>query len=145
MVSAVLALLIFQLIRGKKLKEQYSLLWFAIVAVMFVLSVWGQPLTWLSEATGVQLPSNTLFVLAILFLFGMALHFSLLVSRLTDQSKMLAQKLALLDRDLRKLREESAGKTGAYITEDPAGAAADMANGGNADDPPLHNPNDERD
>ena len=134
MVSAVLALLIFQLIRGKKLKEQYSLLWFAIVAVMFVLSVWGQPLTWLSEATGVQLPSNTLFVLAILFLFGMALHFSLLVSRLTDQSKMLAQKVALLEHDLRA-QQESSGEDGAdgpmagtmEDLEDPAVADANPA------------------
>ncbi|MCL4472799.1 MAG: DUF2304 domain-containing protein [Actinobacteria bacterium] len=129
MVSAVLALLIFQLIRRKKLKEQYSLLWFVIVAVMFLLSVWGQPLTWLSEATGIQLPSNTLFVLAILFLFGMALHFSLLVSRLTDQSKMLAQKLALLELDLRRQQEpsgedDSAGGPVAVIVEDPEDPAA---------------------
>lgn len=168
-VSAVLALLIFQLIRRKKLKEQYSLLWFMIVAVMLLLSIWGEPLTWLSEATGIQLPSNTLFVLAILFLFGMALHFSLLVSRLTDQSKMLAQKLALLDRDLRQLQDDSgedesaapaggksggatAGNPGAVIagpdaaTPGGAGSAASGA-GVDADEgaPPIENPHDERD
>ena len=104
-VSAVLGLFIFQLIRRKKLKEQYSLLWFLTVAVMFVLAVWDKPLVWVSEATGIQLPVNTLFVLALLFLFVMAMHFSLLVSRITDQNKMLAQKLALLDHDLRQERE----------------------------------------
>ncbi len=110
--------MIFQLIRRKKLKEQYSLLWFLIVAVMLILAVWDRPLLWVSEAMGIQLLSNTLFVLAILFLFGMALHFSLLVSRLTDQSKMLAQKLALLDRDLRVEREQT-------VTQPAAGLAAD--------------------
>ncbi len=51
-------------------------------------------------------------MLAILFLFGLALHFSLLVSRLTDQSKMLAQKVALLEHDLRA-QPESSGEDGA--------------------------------
>lgn len=100
----MLALAIFQLIRKKKLKEQYSLLWFLTLAVILLLAVWEQPLIMISRAIGVATPSNTLFLLALLFLFIMALHFSLLVSRLTDQSKMLAQKLALLDHDLRQER-----------------------------------------
>ncbi len=104
--ALILFLFLFQLIRKKKLKEQYSLLWFLVVAVVFLLAIWDRPLTWISETTGIQLPSNTLFLLAILFLSGMALHFSLLVSRLTDQSTMLAQKLAQLDRDLRKQQEQ---------------------------------------
>lgn len=106
MVSLLLGALIFQLIRQRKLKEQYSLLWFLIVAVMFALAIWESLLTRISGAIGIQVPSNALFMLAILFLSLMALHFSLLVSRLTDQCKMLAQKLALLERDLRKERDE---------------------------------------
>ena len=104
-VSGLLILVIFQLIRREKLKEQYSLLWFLTVAVILLVALWDAPLFRLSETIGIATPSNTLFLLAVLFLFGMALHFSLLVSRLTDQTKMLAQKLALLDRDLRNERE----------------------------------------
>ena len=103
-----MAAVIFQLIRKKKLKEQYSLLWFLTVAVILLLAVWEPLLGRISSALGIAVPSNALFLLALLFLFGMALHFSLLVSRLTDQTKMLAQKLALLDRDLRKEREARA-------------------------------------
>ncbi len=104
-VAGLMAAVIFQLIRKKKLKEQYSLLWFLTVAVILLLAVWEPLLGRVSSALGIAVPSNALFLLALLFLFGMALHFSLLVSRLTDQTKMLAQKLALLDRDLRKERE----------------------------------------
>lgn len=104
-------MLIFQLVRRRKLKEQYSLLWFLTVAVILVLSLWDAPLFKFSHAIGVAIPSNTLFLLALLFLFVMALHFSLLVSRLTDQTKMLAQRLALLDRDLRQ-REQASRKAG---------------------------------
>ncbi|MFA5802768.1 MAG: DUF2304 domain-containing protein [Thermoleophilia bacterium] len=107
-----LAAVIFQLIRKKKLKEQYSLLWFLTVAVILLLAVWEGLLSTVSSAIGISLPSNALFLLALLFLFGMALHFSMLVSRLTDQSKILAQKLALLDRDLRKEREDRLRREG---------------------------------
>jgi len=70
-----------------------------------VLALWESLLKLISQALGIAVPSNALFLLALLFLFGMALHFSLLVSRLTDQAKMLAQKLALLEHDLRQERE----------------------------------------
>ncbi|MHB0867593.1 MAG: DUF2304 domain-containing protein [Thermoleophilia bacterium] len=100
-VSIFLILVIFQLIRQRKLKEQYSLLWFLTVAVILLLALWEAPLLRLSELVGIATPSNLLFLMALMFLFVMAMHFSLLVSRLTDQSKMLAQKLALLERDLR--------------------------------------------
>ncbi len=105
-IGFLLTIVIFQLIRKKKLKEQYSLLWFLTVAVIFVLAVWEALLIKISDIIGIQVPSNALFLLALLFLFVMAMHFSLIVSRLTDQSKMLAQKLALMERDLRRAREQ---------------------------------------
>lgn len=105
-VSIFLILVIFQLIRQRKLKEQYSLLWFLTVAVILLLALWEAPLLRLSELVGIATPSNLLFLMALMFLFVMAMHFSLLVSRLTDQSKMLAQKLALLERDLRDSQAE---------------------------------------
>lgn len=107
-ISVLLALFIFQLIRKKKLKEQYSLLWFLTVVVMLVLSLWEGLLYRISSVLGIAVPSNALFMLAILFMFVMSLHYSMLVSRLTDQTKMLAQQLALLDRDIRKEHEANA-------------------------------------
>ncbi|MBK5226338.1 MAG: DUF2304 domain-containing protein [Thermoleophilia bacterium] len=107
-VSIISALVIFQLIRKKKLKEQYSLLWFLTVVVMLVLALWEGLLYRISSLLGIAVPSNALFMLALLFMFFMSLHFSMLVSRLTDQTKMLAQRLALLDRDIRKEHESKA-------------------------------------
>ena len=107
-ISLLLALVIFQLIRKKKLKEQYSLLWFLTVTVMLVLALWDGLLYRISSLLGIAVPSNALFMLALLFMFIMSLHYSMLVSRLTDQTKMLAQRLALVDRELRKAREARA-------------------------------------
>lgn len=109
-IAGLMTLALFQLIRKKKLKEQYSLLWFLTIAVIVTLAVWEPLLERISRALGIEVPSNALFLMALVFLFGMALHFSLLASRLTDQSKMLAQKLALLERDLRIVREKAGGQ-----------------------------------
>lgn len=119
-VSIFLILVIFQLIRQRKLKEQYSLLWFLTVAVILLLALWEAPLLRLAEAVGIATPSNLLFLMALMFLFVMAMHFSLLVSRLTDQSKMLAQKLALLDRDQRVSKEEPEQRGAGSADDEPA-------------------------
>ncbi|MBI5870213.1 MAG: DUF2304 domain-containing protein [Actinobacteria bacterium] len=108
-ISLLLALVIFQLIRKKKLKEQYSLLWFLTVVVMMVLALWEGLLYRISSLLGIAVPSNALFMLALLFMFAMSLHYSMLVSRLTDQTKMLSQRLAILDRDIRKERADRTG------------------------------------
>lgn len=110
LVSIAFMLAIFQLVRKKKLKEQYSLMWFLFAAVSMLLAIWEPLLSKVSLALGISLPSNALFLLALLFLFGLALHFSMLVSRLTDQTKLLAQKLALLERDLRQ-HQKPGGET----------------------------------
>ena len=80
LVGLCLAAVIFQLIRKKKLKEQYSLLWFLTVAVILLLAVWEDLLGRISSLIGISVPSNALFLMGLLFLFGMSLHFSLLVS-----------------------------------------------------------------
>jgi hypothetical protein len=118
-IAALMTLALLQLIRKKKLKEQYSLLWFLTILVVIALAIWEPLLGRISSLLGIAVPSNALFLMALAFLFAMALHFSLLVSRLTDQSKMLAQKLAILERDLRKARERNDdGERGPGETDD---------------------------
>lgn len=119
-ISVFIIVIIFQLIRRRRLKEQYSLLWFLTAAVIVLLAIWDVPLYWISGLVGIATPSNLLFLVAIFFLFMMALHFSLLVSRLTDQSKMLAQKLALLERDLLEERGKLKQKPAEGAFGDPS-------------------------
>ena len=120
LVSIAFVLAIFQLVRRKKLKEQYSLMWFLIAAVIMLLAVWEPLLSDVARALGVSVPSNALFLLALLFLFGLALHFSMLVSRLTDQTKFLAQKLALMERDMRRLKEPPVKPADGRTDDEPA-------------------------
>ncbi|HDY69698.1 MAG TPA: DUF2304 domain-containing protein [Actinobacteria bacterium] len=117
-ISLLLMLVIFQLIRKRKLKEQYSLLWFLTVIIMLTLALWEGLLFRISDLMGIEIASNALFMLAILFMFAISLHFSMLISRLTDQSKMLAQRIALLDHELRRVRENRDGAGEPPVTDD---------------------------
>jgi len=87
-------------VRRRSLLERYALLWLLSAVVLLALSVWGGLLELLADVMGVAYPPNALFLIAFGFVTALLLHFSLAVSRLTDQSKVLAQRLALLEERL---------------------------------------------
>ena len=93
-----LALLVFiiDLVRRRKLKEEYSVLWVTTAIVMLVLSVWFELLVWLTDLIGGVAPSSTLFFFGLLFVFFMLLHFSLRVSALERQLVSLVQEIGLM-------------------------------------------------
>ena len=87
---------IIELVRRRKLKEEYSFIWL-ITGFFFVLfAVWSDILVIVSQILGIALPVNTLFFMAIIFIFLLCLYFSLIISALSTQVKNLAQKLAML-------------------------------------------------
>jgi hypothetical protein len=105
--SAVLLLVLLELVRRRRLLERYALLWLFSAGVLLALSVWRSLLGWMAEDVfGIKYPPNALFAIAFGFVLVLLLHFSLAVSRLTDQSKVLAQRLALMEERLH--RQESA-------------------------------------
>ena len=101
--SAVLLALVIELIRTRRLRERYALLWLATAGVILLFAVWRSGLHELSQALGVAYPPNALFVLAILFMLILLLHFSTVISKLSDRSTLLTQRLALLEQRLREL------------------------------------------
>ena len=102
-VLAALALLlvVLELVRRRRLLERYALLWLAVGIALVVLGAWRGLLTRVSQAIGIAAPPNALFAVGLGFLLIIVLNFSVAVSRLTDQSKVLAQRLALLEERLR--------------------------------------------
>jgi hypothetical protein len=91
---------IVELIRRHRLQERYALLWIATGAVMLVLAIWRRGLDAFSDLIGVAYPPSALFMVAGLFVFVVLLHFSTVLSRLSEQNKTLAQRLALLEEKL---------------------------------------------
>ena len=95
-VTFALLALVFELVRRKRLSERYAILWLLAATTLFVLAAWKGLLTSLSHDVGIAYPPSALFAVAIGLIAMILLHFSLAVSRLSDQNKILAQRLALL-------------------------------------------------
>ncbi len=91
-----LLVIVFELVRRKRLSERYAILWLVAATTLFVLAAWKGLLTSLSHDVGISYPPSALFAVAIGLIAMILLHFSLAVSRLSDQNKILAQRLALL-------------------------------------------------
>jgi hypothetical protein len=104
--SGMLLLVVLELVRRKAFLERYALLWLLSALVLPGLSVWQGFLAELASAIGIAYPPNALFLIAFGFVLVLLLHFSLAVSRLTDQSKVLAQRLALLEQRQRELDDQ---------------------------------------
>lgn len=104
--SVLLILIVLELIRGRRLKERYALLWLATGAVLLVLSAWRDALNTVAGWLGVTgYPPAVLFAVATLFVLLVLLHYSTVLSRLTDENVELAQRVALLEQRLAALRE----------------------------------------
>ena len=92
---------VLELVRRERLAERYSLLWLAVGGVLMVLAAWPSALERLSSAVGIAYPPSALFVLAAAFFLVILLHYATVISRLTDQGTLLAQRIALLEARLR--------------------------------------------
>jgi hypothetical protein len=101
--SLVLVAIVFELIRSRRLRERYALLWLLTGAVLVVLSAWRGGLNTIAGWFGVRgYPPAVLFAVGLLFVILVLLHYSTVVSRLSDQNTILAQRLALLEAQLRE-------------------------------------------
>ena len=104
--SVVLILVVLELIRSRRLRERYALLWLATGTVLLVLSAWRDGLNTIARWVGVTgYPPAVLFAVATLFILVVLLHYSTVISKLSDQNVLLAQKLALLEEELRAGRQ----------------------------------------
>jgi hypothetical protein len=121
-ILAALALFftVLEMVRRRRLMERYALLWLLSALVLLGLAIWSDLLAKISRAIGIVYPPNALFLVAFVFVLLLLLHFSAAVSRLGDQTKVLAQRLALLEERLRWHEERTDERPGA------AGVQADV-------------------
>ena len=94
---------VIELIRRGRLKEKYSLLWLFAGSVLLLLSASRDLLDYISHLLGVFYPPSLLFLLAFLFLLLITLHFSVVVSGLSEKNKHLAQEIAMLRQEMDRL------------------------------------------
>jgi hypothetical protein len=104
--AVALLLVVLDLVRRRRLLERYALLWLGAAVVILALAAWSQALARLARALGILSAPNALFFVALGFIVLLLLHFSAAVSRLNDQSKVLAQRLALMEQRMRRLEAD---------------------------------------
>lgn len=95
--AVVVLFVILELVRRRRLMERYALLWLGSGVVLLALAIWRGALNRIAHSLGVAYPPNALFLVAFGFVLFLLMHFSIAVSKLSDQTKVLAQKLALLE------------------------------------------------
>ena len=103
--SVVLLLVVFELIRSRRLRERYALLWILTGVVLVALSAWRGGLNTIAGWLGVRgYPPAVLFAVGLMFVILVLLHFSTVISRLADENVILAQRLALLEAEVSEAR-----------------------------------------
>ena len=101
-VSILLLAGVFELIRSRRLRERYALLWLVTGVVLLVLSAWRGGLNTIAGWLGVRgYPPAVLFAVGVLFILLVLLHYSTVISKLADQNTILAQRLAILEERLK--------------------------------------------
>jgi len=95
-VSISILLVVIELVRRNYLKERYSLIWLATAIVLILFSVSRTLLHTIAGKLGIYYPPSFLFLLAIFFLLALLLHFSTIVSSLSEKNQRLAQEIGVL-------------------------------------------------
>jgi hypothetical protein len=103
LVSLVLLVVVLELIRSRRLRERYALLWLLIAVVLLTLSLWRTGLDTIAGFVGVAYAPSMLFAVAGVFGVAVLLHYSTVLSRLSDENATLAQRLALLETETARL------------------------------------------
>lgn len=98
--------LVFELVRRRRLMERYALIWLVSAVVLVVLAALQSVLLWFAHLVGVFYAPSALFAVGLGFAMLLLLHFSLVISRLADQNKVLAQRLGRLQQQVDELQLE---------------------------------------
>ena len=109
--SIILLLAVLELVRRRRLREKYALLWILTAIVLLILSLWRGLVDSIAIALGISYgPLITIGVGALFFLIVL-LHYSTVISALTDRTVELAQHVAMLEHRLRELESQNGDRS----------------------------------
>ena len=108
--SIITFVFVFWLLRRGVLREKYAVLWLLLSGAALFFSIFPGALRWISDILGVETPANLLFFVTIVLLVLVAVQLSYELSRHEARIRRLAEEVALLDRELKDLREPHDGQ-----------------------------------
>ena len=103
--GGALLLTTLELIRKRRLREEYSVLWVLTALAILVSGIYPRALEWVAMRITLH-PSVLMTFLCVLFLMAILLHYSVVISKHSEREKGLTQELALLKDEIARLREE---------------------------------------
>jgi hypothetical protein len=118
--SVLITLLVIQLIRKRLLSEEYSILWFVTSLVLLLLAIDRHFIDRVAALIGVAYPPSLLLLGSIFAGFVIAMHFSVALSKLSEQNKRLAQEIALLRLEIEQGKLAKPASEGSDATPTPA-------------------------
>jgi len=104
-VSIFFLLLILYLIKNKRIKEEYSLLWIFFSVVFIIFSVWREGLDYIAGFIGIAYPPAALFMVLLMAIFLILIEFSIILSKLSDKNKTLAQEIGILRQKIKQIQD----------------------------------------
>jgi hypothetical protein len=120
-VSGGLLALVIELVRRRRLTEEYSFIWIGCACALLALSLWRNVLDLTAAALGVHYPPAVLLLVLTFFVVLASLYFSVVVSRQRQQIERLVEDLALLDADVRALKGRSRESVASSSRSQPPG------------------------
>lgn len=93
--SIFIMALVVELVRRRKLREEYSWLWMITGIVIILMVIFYDLLVFITHLIGAIAPTTTLFIFGLLFLMLISLHYSMQITKLSRQLKDMAQQLTL--------------------------------------------------
>lgn len=105
--ALTVVVVVFELVRRRKLREEYSWVWIATAGAVTLLGLNQDLLMWLTKLIGAASSASTMFFGAIVFLLALCIQFSIRLSRLTHRQRTLAQRMALLEEEVGELRRRA--------------------------------------
>jgi hypothetical protein len=112
--AAATLVIIVEVLRRRQLREKYAVLWLALGVGLVVMAIFPGLLVTVGRWFGFVAPSNLLFLVAGLVLLLISVHLSWEVSRLEDETRILAEEVALL-----RMQAESGSNNGQPLVSGP--------------------------
>lgn len=109
--SLFMVVIVLVMLRRRKLREKYAVLWLLVGGGALILAGWPHLLALVAGWLGVEVPANLLFAMSIVLLMGVSLHLSWELSMVEDETRVLAEEVAILESAVRELRTEVASLT----------------------------------
>ena len=109
--SIIFVAFILELIRRKRIKEEYCLLWLFFGIIFFFLSIWRDSLEFIALTLGIAYAPAALFLILIIAIISILIHFSVVLSRLTENVKNSVQEIGLLKMEFDEMKKGSKANT----------------------------------